>query len=1255
MGKNLTPKAILIIVLVLIAAWTLYPPSKTLKPGIDLAGGTSLIYEIDTQDLQEAEQKDLAQNMITVLRRRIDPANIRNLIWRPQGNTRFEIQMPLSSAEALDKRQKYNQARDQLLAQNVERAKILRLLQNPVEQRTEYFNDLAQSDPNRLTILQALAKAYDERDQLQNQTDHLDSQLKAAENKISSAGLDLDQLMLNRSDWTRLNEQQLQESLKKFLGPVRQAQGKSGSTQNELADPNLGLLTEYIKTFAEWAKVVEQLLEKKSQYDEAKRGLDKLNLTEEQIDSVLEMPAKSKERKGRIEQLKAAFPDRAEKIDRVVAAFDEYRPFRGRLDDPKDLQRMLKGAGILEFRILPTLDQLDLAGLTPAEVDVYGKSLTEKGPKYASDNRYAWLEIENIEEWKVPNSVFAPFGDKYYVLASNKPNETMLHSGGSGDWKLEKAAPGHDEYGRRAIDFALDERGGKLFGNVTGKNIGRPLCILLDTIAISAPRINSRITTRGQITGDFTETEVFDMVNKLNAGSLPARLIEQPISIRTIGPSIGADTRDQGIRAGFIGLMLVIACMGGYYLLGGSIADAALLMNLLFTLAIMSALRATFTLPGIAGAILTIGMSVDANVLIFERIREEQQRGSAIRTAIKNGYQKAFTAIFDSNLTTVISAAILYWVGSEDIKGFAIVLMLGLVSNLFTAVFVTRVIFDWLVSKRLIKERLIMLQLIRKPNINWMSYRPIFFTISAVLTIGGLAIFFTRNDVENNKYDIEFTGGTSVQINLKEGVNLSRQDVEDRIQKVGRELNNPALATASVTSVGKTGNSYEITTTATNKITANITFTESGQTDQQTVQSITEAIQKAQAKFGRELRNLTVTLVPSDEVRATSDEVRATSFVISTSEISPTLVKNVLTAAFANAEISEPKVDEVVNEAIRTAFEDQLEIQRDLRPEITSKEKITKALADAQPELTDFLGGIKIDCRIAIPATAQELEQRMSDLRFKPDMQGLDWDVRYKILPVRQAGFGPNIKIMEPNQPIDSFVYVSADPEAGLAELTEDEWSRFIENETAKVTTATTLETSLPRVTQISPSVGAEARTRALIAIVMSLAALLAYIWFRFGNLRYGVGAVVTLFHDTCTTIGAVTGCTYIAGTIIGQKLLIGDFKINLAMIAAFLTLIGYSLNDTIVIYDRIRENRRKGILTPQIINNSINDTLSRTLLTGVTTLVVVFIMYVFGGAGLRGFNFAMLFGIIEGTYSSIAISAPILLLGTKTKKTGNW
>jgi SecD/SecF fusion protein len=208
-----------------------------------------------------------------------------------------------------------------------------------------------------------------------------------------------------------------------------------------------------------------------------------------------------------------------------------------------------------------------------------------------------------------------------------------------------------------------------------------------------------------------------------------------------------------------------------------------------------------------------------------------------------------------------------------------------------------------------------------------------------------------------------------------------------------------------------------------------------------------------------------------------------------------------------------------------------------------------------------------------------------------------------------------------------------------------------VANETARVRGAAELETSLPQVTQIDPSVGAEQKTRALIAIILSLFAIIAYIWLRFGDLRYGVAAIVALVHDVCITLGAVTASAYIASTVIGETLLIGDFKIDLAMIAAFLTLIGYSLNDTIVVFDRIRENRRKAQLNQQIITNSINQTISRTLLTSFTTFIVVLIMYIFGGQGLRGFTFAIGFGILVGTYSSIAIAAPVLLLGGRSKE----
>jgi SecD/SecF fusion protein len=1211
MNKNLLSKSILIIVLVVVAAWTLYPPDKTLKPGIDLAGGTSLIYEIDTQGLEGPEKKDLAQRMITVLRRRIDPANIQNLVWRPQGGTRFEIQMPLASEETRQRRQDFEKARSDLLAENINLAIILRSLQKPAEQRTKDFEEFAQGAPDRMTILNKLADVYDERRELQDKRDKLFSGLQTPESIITVAGLNLDDIKQHLGDWIKLDEQQLREALTGYLG----------------SEGNLDMLTKYVNMYAEWAEVVEQLTNAETginvRYKEVKKALDKLNLTEDQLKFCIETPPKSLKRSSAIDELKTGFPNRSEKIDNAVAAFDEYRPFQGRLDDPRDLQRMLKGAGILEFRILPTQGH---AEVDADEMAGYVERLKTKGPKYASDNKNVWCEIENIKEWKRKDVFLAQFGDKFYVLASNKKDETILHGAEGRDWSLKKSQPQADQTGRRAIGFVLDERGGRLFGNVTGKNIDRPLCILLDGVAISAPNIQSRIFAQGIITGAFTQTEVVDMVNKLNAGSLPARLIEQPISVKTIGPSIGADNRDKGIRSGLIGLTGVILCMAIYYTLGGAIADVALLMNLLFTLAIMALLRATFTLPGIAGAILTIGMSVDANVLIFERIREEQQRGASLRVAIKNGYAKAFSAIFDSNITTIITAAILYWVGSEDIKGFALVLMLGLSSSLFTALTVTRVIFEYLLNKRIIKDHLVMLHLIRKPNINWMGLRPIFFTLSAILTVGGVVVFLTRDDTKSNKYDIEFTGGTSIQINLKDDANLNRQDVEDRIHKVGTDRGNLALATATVYSIGTSGKQYEITTTETNKTKASVTFPQTGQT----IEAMTAAITKAMEQKDARLNNLVITPVSGTP----------TEFTISTGQLNTFLVGDVLRTAFPDANVSQPKVDEIVNNAILTAFADELEIQQNLQPEIISQEKITQQIIDSHPEITDFLGGIKITCKIERAATAEEINRRLADLRFKPDTQNLNW-YSYKIL-------GPDLTTMEPNQPVKSFVYLSVEPEAGFRELTEDEWAQFAKNETAKVMAATELETSLPRVTQIDPSVGAEAKTRALVAIVLSLIAMLIYIWVRFGDLHFGFGAVITLFHDTCVTVGAVTACTYIAATTIGQKLLIGDFKIDLAMIAAFLTLLGYSINDTIVVYDRIRENRRKGTLTPQIINNSINETLSRTLLTGTTTLLVLTVMYIFGGKGLRGFNFAMLFGIVEGTYSSIAISAPILLFRLK-------
>ncbi len=1230
MGKKLLWKTILIIVLVIVAVWTLYPPNKTLKPGIDLAGGVSLTYEINDEALSKIQKQNLSQRMINVLRRRIDPTNVQNLIWRPQGSKRFEVQMPLASKEARTKRKIYENALTDILNQNINTAAIMRTLRDPNEQRELQLRKFANNDPNRLEILQDLAQKFDLRENLRQKRDAFSEQLKNKQEKLTTAKLNVSQIKQNINDWMKLTESKRSEKIKDFIGD----------------DPNLPLLEDYVKTYADWADAVEKLTNPdtglNTLYQKAQRQIDKLNLSEEQIKSALEEKPGTPKRQEAIQNLKKQFLGKAEKIDKIAAAYDAYKPYGGRLDDPKDLQRMLKGAGVLEFRILPTLNYPEIDS---DEIQRYIDTLKTKGPKYASDENYVWCQVEDVKQWIAQGpqgnqvvmvhdeqnrpAIAAPFGDKFYVLASSNKDEAILHKN-KGDWTLENSQPTTDRMGRNAIAFQLDAKGGKLFLNVTGKNIGRPLCILLDDIAISAPVIQSQISTNGTITGQFARTEVLDMVNKLNAGSLPAMLIEQPISVKAIGPSIGVVNRDKGIEAGLIGLAAVITTMLIYYLLAGSIANVALILNILFVLAIMALLRATFTLPGIAGIILTIGMSVDANVLIFERIREEQQKGSSLRIAIRNGYQKAFRTIFDANLTTFITAAILFWVASEEIKGFAIVLMLGIISSMFTALFVTRVFFDYLLSAKLIKDHLVMLRLIRRSKVNWMKARPVFLAISALLIAGGLTVFFTRDNTKNNKYDIEFTGGTSAQINLKEGVNLTRQQVQNRIRKTGNQLGNPALAAANVHSVGKTNSVYEITTTETNKTTASVTLDENTNYSPN-VDIVKAAIKKAQEKVSGTLSNLQVI----------QDEQNPKTFIITTSQIIPARVKNILDIAFPKAKVSEPKVQEVVSNAIKQAFSNELETQQNLKPEIISTQKIGPNLIDRFPELTNDLGGVKVICKIQTPVSIQNIDRRIKDLRFKPDAQDL---TRYQY-QLRNEDLSA---VSDPNKPVYSFAYISTHPEASLRELSQQEWNQFVDNETKRLIAATTFETSLSRVTQIDPSVGAEAKTRALIAIILSLFAIVGYIWIRFGNVRFGFAAIIALVHDVCITLGAVTACTYIASTNIGHALLIGDFKIDLAMIAAFLTVIGYSLNDTIVVFDRIRENRKKKQLNPQIITDSINQTISRTILTSFTTFLVVLVMYIFGGQGLRGFTFAIGMGVIIGTYSSIAIAAPILLVGQK-------
>lgn len=342
---------------------------------------------------------------------------------------------------------------------------------------------------------------------------------------------------------------------------------------------------------------------------------------------------------------------------------------------------------------------------------------------------------------------------------------------------LSDARVDFGSYGEAEVHFTLNREGGRRFSRLTGENIGRRLAIILDGRLQAAPVIQSRISDEGRITGRYTREQASDLAIILRAGALPAPIrVEEE---RTVGPLLGQDSVKAGIKASIIGFILVIGFMLLYYLLAGLIANVALVMNFLIVMGGLGLFHATLTLPGIAGIILTLGMAVDANVLIYERIREELKAAKPLKTAIKAGYEKAFSAILDSNLTTLVAAFFLFQFGTGPIRGFAVTLTIGLAASMFTAIVVTKVIFDCLtLSKRF--TSLHMLRLIGSTKIDFIKSRHICYILSAVVLIVGLTIFFVRGE---RSYGIDFTGGELQEYLFEKPLNLDA--VRGALKEVG--------------------------------------------------------------------------------------------------------------------------------------------------------------------------------------------------------------------------------------------------------------------------------------------------------------------------------------------------------------------------------------------------------------------------------------------------------------------------------------
>ncbi|WP_461209545.1 protein translocase subunit SecD [Desulfocurvus sp. DL9XJH121] len=610
----------------------------------------------------------------------------------------------------------------------------------------------------------------------------------------------------------------------------------------------------------------------------------------------------------------------------------------------------------------------------------------------------------------------------------------------SGEY-ISNAGANFDNFGQAYVNLTFNAAGARKFARITGENVNRRLAIVLDGEVYSAPVIRDKIAGgRAQITGHFSTDEAHDLAVVLRSGSLPApvKVLEE----RSVGPSLGQESIDKGITSTVVGFVLVLGFMALYYGFGGIIADIVLLLNIVLIMAGLAAFGATLTLPGIAGIILTIGMAVDANVIIFERIREELRRGLSTAQAVAEGYGRATLTILDANVTTIIAAVILYQFGTGPIRGFAVTLTLGIIASMFTAIFVSRILFD-LCPK--IKKPVSGLTIIRPgTKIDFIGRRKLAFGLSALVIAVGLASLAVNG---GPKYGIDFAGGITVQV---------KADHEVEIGSLKDALAGSGLKDAVVQRLGL-DEDHEF-------------------------------------------------MIRISEKDRTTDQVRT-----------------------------------MVEDALAKTPQGSFEIQRQ-----------------------EMVG----------PKVGADLRASALEAMF------------YAVLLIA--------------------IYISGRFEA--------RW--FVSAIMAAVLSGGVYLLGL-------------ASVPLSLLIVAALAITLGLCWYL--RLNYALGAVVALIHDVIITVGVFS--------LLGKEF-------DLTIVAALLTIIGYSLNDTIIVFDRIRENLhgKKKPSFKEIINTSVNQTLSRTLLTSGTTLLVVLALFFFGGGVIHDFAFALLVGVVVGTYSSVFVASPILM-----------
>ena len=839
-------------------------------------------------------------------------------------------------------------------------------------------------------------------------------------------------------------------------------------------------------------------------------------------------------------------PSGTEEVTVRRVGFDRIEVIVPGADNAKTIQikKQIVELGSLEFSIVVNqVDHPDLYRLGQAQMSQPEQKFIEQG----SEIRARWVPVAFSEEEKTPKMTSLGSGelirpatvdgrDGYEVLVYNETDPDRKITGDflvSSQEELSQSGP--------VVGFTFNQQGGYRFRRLTtkyqpkeGTNHHTKLAILLSDRVHSAPRINQPIGTRGVIEGQFTSAEIDALVSVLNAGALDVPLIQNPVSEFTVSPLLGLDVREKGKNAIIIAGVLVFVFMLLYYWKAGVIADICLLFNVVLVLGVMSLIDATFTLPGLAGLVLTIGMAVDANVLIFERIREEQNKGASLRMSINNGFGKALSTIVDANLTTLITAIVLYVIGTDQVKGFAVTLFIGIVTSMFTALYVGKLIFDVLERKRWLKS-LPMASIVSSPSVNFLGARTICAGISVLIIGAGMAGVFSRG---GDNFDIDFSGGVMVTFQFEDPqpeVDEARSLLEGKLGK------------------GITVEELKLTD-------------ESGQE---------ETYLKVRTKF----RN------KEDNPEKVSDDIEA---------------------AFAGSNY------------------------KLVHQHMTIGELTPIAAADSDADTADdpYAGGSEQLLSVTEPMAATVIQEQVAEALKSKEVD-----------PDRYGDSSDMIEVFAQN--------AGDDPKANdfLVRTKSTVLSADLSKAMTLMKTGLEKDPFFTEKNTFDTQVGDEMKVTAILAMVISLAAIVAYLWFRFQRVTFGLAAIVALVHDVLAVLGLVALASYASGNGFGQMLGLVDFKINLPMVAAFLTIVGYSLNDTIVVFDRIREVRGKNpALTYEMVNTSVNQTLSRTLLTSLTTLIVVLILYAIGGEGIHGFAFCLLLGVMVGTYSSIYVASPVLL-----------